>query len=56
MAAQLGLDPGVLCPKGTLEAVARARPKTKAALSDIHEVRKWQVEVLGADFLKALGN
>jgi len=56
MAAQLSLDPGVLCPKGTLEAVARARPKTKAALGDIHEVRKWQVEVLGADFLKALGN
>ena len=56
MAAHLSLDPGVLCPKGTLEAVARARPKTKAALGDIHEIRKWQVEVLGADFLKALGN
>jgi len=56
MAVRLGLDPGVLCPKGTLEAVARARPKSKAALRDIHEVRKWQVELLGADFLKALGN
>ena len=55
-AAQLGLDPGVLCPKGTLEAVARARPKTSAALGDIHEIRKWQVKLLGADFLKALGN
>jgi ribonuclease D len=56
MAERLSLDPGVLCPKGTLEAVARARPKTAAALGDIHEIRKWQVEVLGADFLKALGN
>lgn len=56
MAVRLALDPGVLCPKGTLEAVARARPKTRAALGEIHEVRKWQVEVLGADFLKALGN
>jgi len=56
MAERLGLDPGVLCPKGTLEAVARARPKATAALGEIHEVRKWQVEVLGADFLKALGN
>jgi ribonuclease D len=54
MAERLGLDPGVLCPKGTLEAVARARPKTPAALGQIHELRKWQVEVLGADFLKLL--
>ncbi|MGD0991120.1 MAG: HRDC domain-containing protein [Gemmatimonadales bacterium] len=55
-AERLGLDPGVLCPKGTLEAVARARPKAAAALGEIPEVRRWQVEVLGADFLKALGN
>jgi len=55
-AERLALDPGVLCPKGTLEAVARARPKTRAALGEVHELRKWQVELLGADFLKALGN
>jgi ribonuclease D len=55
-AERLGLDPGVLCPKGTLEAVARARPKSAAALGEIPEVRRWQVEVLGGDFLKALGN
>ena len=55
-AERLALDPGVLCPKGTLEAVARARPKTKGALGEIPEIRKWQAELLGADFLKALGN
>jgi len=55
-AERLGLDPGVLCPKGTLEAVARARPKSATALAEIPEVRRWQVEVLGGDFLKALGN
>jgi ribonuclease D len=55
-AERLGLDPGVLCPKGTLEAVARARPKSAAALGELPEVRKWQVEVLGGDFLTALGN
>ncbi len=54
MAERLGLDPGVLCPKGTLEAVARARPKAPAALGEVHEIRKWQVGLLGADFLKAL--
>jgi ribonuclease D len=55
-AERLKLDPGVLCPKGTLEAVARAKPKTKADLAHIPEVRKWQAEVLGAEFLGALGN
>jgi hypothetical protein len=53
---RLGLDPGILCPKGTLEAVARARPGSAAALGEIPEVRSWQVEVLGGDFLKALGH
>jgi len=55
-AERLGLDPGILCPKGTLEAVARARPRSAAALGEIPEVRGWQAEVLGEDFLKTLGN
>lgn len=54
-AERLELDPGVLCPKGALEAVARGMPKSPAALKEIPEMRKWQAEVLGADFLKALG-
>jgi len=53
-AASLGLDPGVLCPKGTLEAVARARPTSAAGLGELPEMRKWQVELLGGDFLKAV--
>jgi ribonuclease D len=53
-AARLGLDPGVLCPKGTLEALARARPGTADAMHEVPELRQWQVEVLGGDFLKAL--
>ena len=53
-AERLGLDPGVLCPKGTLEAIARARPKNADALRGVAEVRQWQAEVLGGDFLKAL--
>lgn len=55
MAQELGLDPGVLCPKGTLEAVARARPKTGSRLGEVPEMRKWQVEVMGGKFLAALG-
>jgi ribonuclease D len=56
MAAELKLDPGVLCPKGTLEAVARAKPKNKADLLAIPDIRKWQVEVLGKEFLSVLEN
>ena len=55
-ATHLGLDPGVLCPKGTLEAVARAHPGTLTALADVAEMRKWQVEVLGTAFLQALAD
>lgn len=53
-AERLGLDQGVLCPKGTLEAVARANPANVAAMGAVPEMRKWQVQTLGAEFLKAL--
>lgn len=53
-ATELGLDPGVLAPKGTLEAVARANPKDMKQMAAVSDVRKWQVEVLGKDFLGAL--
>jgi ribonuclease D len=55
-AERLGLDPGVLCPKGALEAVARARPKSPQGWSGVPEMRRWQVELLGGEFLKALGH
>ncbi len=54
VAQQLGLEPGVLCGKSTLEAIARQRPADLAAMERIDEVRKWQVEVLGAALLAAL--
>jgi ribonuclease D len=54
VAQQLGLDPGVLCGKTTLEAIGRRRPADLAALGRIDGVRKWQVEVLGAALLAAL--
>ncbi len=55
-AQELKLDPGVLCPKGTLEAVARANPASEAAMRKLPDVRQWQVDVLGKAFLGALGN
>lgn len=46
-AKALGMEPGVLCPNGTLEAVARAAPRTAAQLEQVSELRKWQREALG---------
>ena len=56
-AAELGLDPGVLCGRSTLEAVARAQPppNDRAGLSRIGELRRWQIEALGDALLAALG-
>jgi ribonuclease D len=53
-AERLGLDPGVLCPKTTLEAAARANAKGTAELLAVPDMRRWQVEALGSDFLGAL--
>jgi len=56
VAAELGLDPGVLCGRTTLEAVARALPlpNDRAALARIAELRRWQIDVLGDALLAAL--
>src|SRR5436309_3529977 len=56
VAAQLGLDPGALCARATLEAIARAAPppKDRAGLARIGELRRWQAEVLGDQLLQAL--
>src|SRR5207247_376272 len=57
VAAELGLDPGVLCGRPTLEAVARAvtSPNDRAGLAQIGEIRRWQIQVLGDALLAALG-
>lgn len=54
IALEQALDPGVLCGRTTLEAVARARPATRGALDQIPELRRWQIDVLGEAFLEAL--
>ena len=54
LAEQLQLAPGVLCPNGTLEAIARAEPEDVASLSSIPELRRWQIEVIGPALLTAM--
>lgn len=53
-ASALDLDPGVLCSRDRMEAVARRKPRHVDELEELPELRKWQLEVLGQDFVKAL--
>ena len=54
-AHRLELDPGVLCSRERLEAIARKAPTTVAELDEMPELRKWQVAELGEAAVKALG-
>lgn len=53
-ATRLELDPGVLCSRDRMEAVARRKPQSIEELREIPELRRWQADVLGADFVAAL--
>ncbi len=53
-AARLDLDPGVLCSRERLEAVARRMPPTAADLSAMPELRHWQAAELAPGFLSVL--
>jgi len=53
-AVRLDMDPGVLCSRDRLEAVARRKPTTMEELYAIPELRRWQVEQMGEEFLRAL--
>jgi ribonuclease D len=53
-AQRLDLDPGVLGARDRLEAVARKNPGSLEELTDIPELRRWQIDVLGEAFVRAL--
>ena len=53
-AARLDMDPGVLCSRDRLEAVARRNPQSMDELREIPDLRRWQIEELGPDFLARL--
>jgi len=54
LAARLDLQPGVLCPNGTLEAIARANPGNLQELGAIEELRRWQLREIGEELLVAV--
>ncbi len=55
IASDLDLDPGVLCSRDRMEAVARRKPQHVDHFAEIPELRRWQAEVLAEAFVKALG-
>lgn len=54
-AAEIGLDPGILCPSRTLLGAVLSDPETPMQLRDSLDLRPWQWEQLGAVFCEALG-
>jgi ribonuclease D len=54
LAAKYELAPGVLCPNGTLEAIARINPASVEELARVPELRHWQVHEIGSGLLAAL--
>jgi len=54
LATELDLQPGVLCPNGTLEAIAKANPQSLEALGQLAELRRWQLRTIGEQLLTAL--
>jgi ribonuclease D len=54
VAATLDMDTGVLFSRERMEAVARTNPASIAQLESMAELRRWQIEVLGAGIIDAL--
>ena len=53
-ATRLNLDPGVLCSRERLEAIARKRPSRPSDLEDIPGLRRWQIAEMGQEFVRVL--
>ena len=54
LATQYDLAPGVLCPNGVLEAIARVNPATVEQMAEIKELRRWQLGEIGGKLLAAV--
>ncbi len=52
-ASELGLDPGLVCPNGTLQAIARAADDEAFDFDAVSELRAWQQEILGKSAMLA---
>ncbi|MEW5917218.1 MAG: HRDC domain-containing protein [Gemmatimonadota bacterium] len=53
-ARELNIEPGVLCARERLEAIARRRAESVEQLYELPDLRRWQIGVLGADLVAAM--
>lgn len=53
-ATKLNLDPGVLCSRERLEAIARKKPENVKDLEDVQGLRRWQIGEMGDRFIEVL--
>lgn len=53
VALRLDLAPGVACPNGTLEEIARRAPASLEELAEVPSLRRWQREEFGRELLAA---
>ena len=51
-AAELDLDPGVLCPNSALEAIAWRAPESASDLEELPELKGWFVREFGAEVVQ----
>ncbi len=53
-ATELGLDPGVLCPNSSLEAIAWRAPREAGDLDEVGELKSWFVRSFGPEVAHAI--
>jgi ribonuclease D len=53
-ATKLDLDPGVLCSRERLETIARRVPRDLETLGEVKDLRRWQIDLMGEEFVKVL--
>lgn len=53
-AKELELDPGVLCPNSSLEAIAVAHPQNSEEVAQVEELKGWFAREFGAELAEAL--
>ena len=53
-AKELGLDPGVLCPNSSLEAIAFRNPQSGEELGEVGELKGWFTRHFAGEVTEAL--
>lgn len=55
-AAEISMDPGVLCPNSALEAIAWRAPQRAKELEELTELKRWFVREFGSEVVAVVGN